>query len=189
MGMPRIVTPDGRVLQHWRPQDLEEFHARLKASIRYPRYAFPVLAEYIFLVRTPKSKIEGLPPRRLELAEVALPGDGGGDDEDEDEAISRFDSRTWFDAKALKLIYIEKALHKAYRQRDKDRIIKLEQDKKEILSTVYQHTTRIKRKPILDYLLSLPRDHKVVVIGTHRGLLLDQFGQGVAQGQEGSSGA
>ena len=145
-------TPDGRVLQHWRPQDLEGFHGRLKASI---------------LVRTPKSKIEGLPPRRLELAEVALPGDGGGD-ENEEEAISRFDSKTWFDAKALKLIYIEKALHKAYRQRDKDRIIKLEQDKKEILSVVYQHTTRIKRKPILDYLLSLPRDHKVVVIGTHR---------------------
>jgi SNF2 family DNA or RNA helicase len=153
-GMPRIVTPDSKVLQHWRPQDLEELHARLKASI---------------LVRTPKSQIEGLPARRYELVEVPVPGD-----EDEDN-INCFDSKAWFDSKGRQLMIIEHDLKKAYRERDLHRISKLEQDKKEILSVVYQHTTRIKRKPVLDYPLGLPRDHKVVVIGTHRSLLLDQL--------------
>jgi SNF2 family DNA or RNA helicase len=154
-GGDRIVTPDSKVLQSCPTRDLDDLHTRLTTSI---------------LVRTPKSDIDGLPPRRQELKEIAVEGE---------------EEREWFAAQARRALILNKELRQAYREKTRRIIKQLEKEKTELQSVVYQQTTRVKRQPILDYLLFLPKHHKVVVIGTHRSLLLDQLAKALRKATRG----
>ena len=144
-GLPRIVTDDGRVVQNVSPRNLHALHRRLRQTV---------------LVRTHKDDVEGLPGKRFERIGVPL----------EDVA-----DRDWFDAKARSAQVISRALRKAQRERDLERARELEARLRQITSAIRQHATRAKRQAVLDYLLALPREHKAVVIGFHRDLLLDQL--------------
>jgi SNF2 family DNA or RNA helicase len=106
-GLERIETPSSRIVQSCETRDLPDLHARLKSSI---------------LVRTPKSQVEGLPPRRYELFEVPVEEDN---------------NRAWFVDKERERQILRGKLRKAYRQRDTLQIIELEQQEKQLRSIVY----------------------------------------------------
>jgi SWI/SNF-related matrix-associated actin-dependent regulator of chromatin subfamily A-like protein 1 len=144
-GDPRIVTAEGRVVQNVAPRNLNALHRRLKETV---------------LVRTHKDDVEGLPPRRFE--KVAVPLDDAED-------------RDWFDSKARTALLMSRKLRAAQRDRDVEKTRGLEERLRQIRSAIYQHATRAKRQAVLDYLLALPPEHKAIVIGFHRDLLLDQL--------------
>jgi SNF2 family DNA or RNA helicase len=110
------------------------------------------------LVRTHKDDVQGMPAKRFERILVPLDDD---------------DAREWFDRKALVSEITSRELRAAQRARDYEKARELEERLREIKSVVTQHATRYKRQAILDYLLTL--EHKVVVIGRHRELFLDQL--------------
>ena len=144
-GDPRIVTAEGRVVQNVAPRNLNALHCRLKETV---------------LVRTHKDDVPGLPPRRFEKVTVPL-------DDAED--------RDWFDSKARTALLMSRKLRAAQRDRDVEKARELEERLRQIRSAIYQHATRAKRQAVLDYLLALPPEHKAIVIGFHRDLLLDQL--------------
>jgi SWI/SNF-related matrix-associated actin-dependent regulator 1 of chromatin subfamily A len=144
-GQPRIVTADGRVVQNVAPRNLDALHRRLRETI---------------LVRTHKDDVAGLPARRFERVDVPL--EDAGD-------------RDWFDEKDLTAKRVSRLLRAAHCDRDVEKARELEEWLRQIRSAIYQHATRAKRQAVLDYLLALPPEHKAVVIGFHRDLLLDQL--------------
>jgi SNF2 family DNA or RNA helicase len=153
-----LITPERRVVQNIPPRYLNELHILLKRSV---------------LVRTPKDQIQSMPSRRFEKVEVPL------DDKTE---------RDWFDEKAEKLLNLSYVLRSKQRKYNRnptpelrDEIRKLQERLREMQSAIYQHATRAKRHAILDYLLKLPPEHKAVVIGFHRDLLLDQLARALHQ--------
>ena len=141
-GEPRIVTADGRVVQNVAPRNLEALHRRLRETV---------------LIRTHKDEVAGLPAMRFEKITVPLT-----DAEDRD----------WFAARARSAQVVSRKLHVAQRAHDIEAARELEDRLRKIKSAVTQHATRAKRQAVLDYLLALPPEHKVVVIGFHRDLVL-----------------
>ena len=144
-GEPRIVTEDGRVVQNVATRNLEDLHRLLRETV---------------LVRTHKDDVAGLPGRRFEKVEVPL-----------DDAADR----DWFDEKAGAAREVSRLLRKAQRAHDHETARELEERLRGLRSAIYRHAACAKRQAVLDYLLALPPGHKVVVIGFHRDLLLDQL--------------
>ena len=70
---------------------------------------------------------------------------------------------------------MSRLLRAAQRDRDVEKARELVKRLRRIRSAIYQHATRAKRQAVLDYLLALPPEHKAIVIGFHRDLLLDQL--------------
>jgi SWI/SNF-related matrix-associated actin-dependent regulator 1 of chromatin subfamily A len=144
-GEPRIVTADGRVVQNVAPRNLEALHRRLRETV---------------LVRTPKDDVVGLPGRRFEKITVPL---------------TEAEDRDWFAARARSARVLSRKLRAAQRAHEVEKARKLEEWLHKIKSAVTKHAARAKRQAVLDYLLALPPEHKVVVIGFHRDLVLTQL--------------
>src|SRR5262249_52546480 len=144
-GRPRVVTDDGRVVQTVRTMNLGELHRRLRDTM---------------LVRTRKDELPGLPARRFQR--VPAPPEAPKE-------------RGWFDRQAHRVRWLAKQLREALASKDLDEVRSLEGSMKALRSAITRQATRAKRRAILDYLLALPRDRKVVVIASHRDLLLDQL--------------
>jgi hypothetical protein len=151
---PRITTPSKRVVQNVAPKNLAQLHQLLQ----------PVL------VRTNKDDLRDangnpvLPLKRFEKILIPMM---------DLKIAARFDG--WLSSSLV----ISRMLRQEQRAGDWDKAAELEEMLQGINSKKVKQTAIIKRKFTLEYLLSLPRDKKVIVIGFHRGAMLTQITKGL----------
>ena len=139
------VVSGDRVVQNVPLRNLSTLHHRLRDTV---------------LVRTHKDNLPNFPTKRFEKVPVPL-----------DDA----ETRSWFDERAFDACVLARQLRAAQLTGNMELIRPLEERLRRLTSMVRQASTRAKRQAVLDYLLALPREHKVVVIGEHRSLLLTQL--------------
>jgi SNF2 family DNA or RNA helicase len=146
----RIITPTKRVIQNVRPKNLTLLHQRLQS----------------IMVRTNKDDLReadgtpSLPPKHFEKIYIPMM---------DVLSAERFD--IWLNAELL----FGRMRLKAQRAGNWDEVEDLDKKLDGIKSKKAQKVAQAKRQETVEYLLSLPRNEKVIIIGFHRNAMLTEI--------------